>query len=483
MDWVGARIAPTQRGTVRRALTVVAAVALALTAVTAPLGAAVSEAAEAAPVINGKPRVGDVLTAEGIPAGADIQWLRENTPGTGTFNSIGSNFKSPSYTVRAKDLGQRLAVRTTPPGGSSTVAEPTDPVQPGTFSPLMPQIVGDPKVGKTLTVSPLAPSAGTVTVTWLRNGAAIGKTGPSYTLVVEDLRTRISAIVTQSAEGYEPLTETTDQTAVVTSQRYLFASKPKVSGTVKVGRTLTVKRGTWTAGTKFSYQWYAAGKRIKGATKKTFTVTRAQRGKLMKVRVTGTKPKYENRAMLSEPAKIAGIRGPRNKNGWAWPTDTRLLTQGYHEGVALDLASSAGGPIFAAYKGTVVEAGGDGFGMPGFCPAAWWRGQNQTVVIRHVYNGKVLYSAVNHVAAGSSKALGIKVGTRVRSGQQIATEGMSGCTSGPHTHFVMRRTQFNWNGEVKPLGYIGKPRPQKGGAGARADFGVYGTDLPVLRVG
>ncbi|MBN9613736.1 MAG: M23 family metallopeptidase, partial [Actinobacteria bacterium] len=150
---------------------------------------------------------------------------------------------------------------------------------------------------------------------------------------------------------------------------------------------------------------------------------------------------------------------------------------------AIDSASSAGGPIFAAYKGTVVEVGGDGFGMPGFCPAAWWRGQNQTVVIRHVYKGKVLYSAVNHVAAGSSKALGIRVGTRVRSGQQIATEGMSGCTSGPHTHFVMRKTQFNWNGEVKPLSYIGKPKPLKAGAGARSGFGVYGTDLPVLRVG
>jgi len=503
MDGFRDTAAPTARTALRRALTVTAALALALTAAVAPLSSDASRAdiVLSKPVITGAEniplRVGTLLTVQFTPADAavDIQWMREDPAAGSVFKSIGANFKSVGYTVRDKDLGKRLMVRVTPLGQDPKLAgvlsDPTEAVVPGTFSPLLPKITGDPKVGKKLTVGPLEPSDGTVTVTWLRDGKSTGRIGPSYVPVVEDLRTRISARVTQTASGYETLTEVTAPTAAVTSQRHLFATKPLARGTVKVGQKLRAKPGTWTAGTTFRYQWYAAGKKIPGATKSSFRVTKAQRGKLMRVRVTGYKPKYELRSMYSAPAKIAGIRGKRNKNGWAWPTDRRAITQGYHEGVAVDLASTAGGPIFAPHSGVVVQVGGDGFGKPWWCPTAWWRGENQTVVIRHKVNGKTLYTAVNHMAAGSSKALGIRVGKKVRSGQQIATEGMSGCTSGPHTHFVMRKTQFNWNGQIKPGKYIGKagfgaaamagsPFGTPGGAAAGSVDSRYGTDLPVL---
>ncbi|CAG7608474.1 peptidoglycan DD-metalloendopeptidase family protein [Leucobacter soli] len=427
------------------------------------------------PVIGGKTRVGETLTAyiDSTKHAVAYRWYRDGV-------RIGGDAAAGAdYTVKVNDLGAQLSVMVTQSseglGSLVETSESTAPITVNAFAALKPTITGTPKHGKTLKVGRISSSAGTVTVVWLRDGKVIsGATGPSYKPVLKDLDTRLSARVTQSRNGYTTRTETTAKTKKITSPRYLTAATPKVSGTVKVGTKLTAKRGTWTKGTKFTYQWYASGKKIKGATKKTFTVTKAQRGKIVKVKVTGTKPKYEVRAVSSAPAKIAGIRGPRNENGWAWPTDTRELNQGYHEGYAIDLGTTAGGPVFAPYKGEVVQVGGDGWGKPSWCPTAWWHGENQTVVIKHSYEGKTIYSAVNHVARGSSKALGITVGTKVKSGQQIATEGMSGCTSGPHIHFVMRKTQFNWNGELKPDKYIGKPDP--------VTPKVYVADLPVLPV-
>jgi uncharacterized repeat protein (TIGR02543 family) len=80
--------------------------------------------------------------------------------------------------------------------------------------------------------------------------------------------------------------------------------KPTVSGTAKVSKTLTAKKGTWTGyptPSAFTYQWYACTKKvtaakasvpstckkISGATKSTLKLVAAQRGKFIAVLVTG----------------------------------------------------------------------------------------------------------------------------------------------------------------------------------------------------
>lgn len=89
-----------------------------------------------------------------------------------------------------------------------------------------------------------------------------------------------------------------------TSNRATATVKPTVSGTAKVGRTLTAKLGTWTGtpNPQTKVQWYACSievksatstistkcKSISGATKNTFKLTSAQKGKWLTVLVTGT---------------------------------------------------------------------------------------------------------------------------------------------------------------------------------------------------
>jgi hypothetical protein len=110
------------------------------------------------------------------------------------------------------------------------------------------------------------------------------------------------------------------KTVVIGDARATATVKPTASGTARVGRTLTA-RGTW-AGyptPTFRYQWYVCTravtvarstvpstcKRISGATRSTYKLTSAQRGKYVAVLVTGTSLRTTATTWLSKTtAKI-----------------------------------------------------------------------------------------------------------------------------------------------------------------------------------
>jgi uncharacterized repeat protein (TIGR02543 family) len=105
---------------------------------------------------------------------------------------------------------------------------------------------------------------------------------------------------------YSP-TATTDITLyakwIQNPVRALATVKPTVSGTAKVTKTLSVKKGTWTGypTPAFTYQWYSCSKavataqatvpgtckKITGATRSTLKLVSAQKGKFISVLVTG----------------------------------------------------------------------------------------------------------------------------------------------------------------------------------------------------
>jgi hypothetical protein len=85
-------------------------------------------------------------------------------------------------------------------------------------------------------------------------------------------------------------------------------STPKVTGVAKVGRTLKAVVGSWSpTGVKLSYQWFRDGKRIAGATKATYKLSLADKGKKLKVKVTGKLSGYKSTTMTSKPT--AAIQG------------------------------------------------------------------------------------------------------------------------------------------------------------------------------
>jgi hypothetical protein len=109
---------------------------------------------------------------------------------------------------------------------------------------------------------------------------------------------------------------------VIADARATATVKPTVTGTSTVGRTLTAAKGTWTGypTPTFTYQWYACStavsaarttvpstcKKITGATRSTFKLTSAQRGKYVAVFVKGTSLRTTATTWLSKTTARSG---------------------------------------------------------------------------------------------------------------------------------------------------------------------------------
>ncbi|MBX7434121.1 M23 family metallopeptidase [Mycobacterium sp. Y57] len=108
---------------------------------------------------------------------------------------------------------------------------------------------------------------------------------------------------------------------------------------------------------------------------------------------------------------------------------------GYRWGVlhgGIDIANSIGTPIVAAADGVVIEAG----------PTA---GYGAYVKIKHSDGTVTLYGHVNTWL--------VSVGERVMAGDQIATIGNRGNSTGPHLHFEVL---LNGTDRVDPVGWLAK---------------------------
>lgn len=252
--------------------------------------------------VTGAASVGKTLTASrGFMGPWDqsvtYQWLRSGKTITGATAS--------TYTLTATDEGTRISARVTgrntkglgPTGGTRATftSAQTATITPGTFSSApKPTVRGTAKVGSKLTAIPgtWKPTA-TLSYRWYRGSIPISRaTKVTYTVTSADLGKTLTVKVTAKKAGYVATTISSTKTAKVVAGT-LTAPTPKISGTAKVGKKLTAKPGTWTAGTKLTYQWYAGGTKISGATASTYTVKSAQKGKWIKVKVTGKKTGYK----------------------------------------------------------------------------------------------------------------------------------------------------------------------------------------------
>lgn len=130
--------------------------------------------------------------------------------------------------------------------------------------------------------------------------------------------------------------------------------------------------------------------------------------------------------------RIAGLFNPRASKG-----------KRRHSGI--DLLAPRGTPIYAALDGIVEVVSNGGAG---------WRGYGKVIFINH---GGQFWSLYSHC-----DTLGVKIGQRVRQGEQIATVGRTGRASGYHLHFELRGP----NGTpLDPMKYLPKENrlPSVGG--------------------
>ena len=234
-----------------------------------------------------------------------VQWLRDGVaiPGAtgGTYlptpDDVGSNLQA---VVTGRVLGLLPVeaftgvVQVLSPaggGGGGGGAETPDPLEVVEE----PQLTGIPGVGSLLLVlDPVWSLPGvSTTYQWFSDGEAIpGATGQTFVPTLAQAGTTIHAQVTGLLAGLPLVSVLTNYLPIpaAPAQELGSTSQPALSGTPKVGKTLTVGDPAWnTDGVEQTYQWRRDGDPITGATTASHLLTPADLGRVISVTVTGTK--------------------------------------------------------------------------------------------------------------------------------------------------------------------------------------------------
>jgi Tol biopolymer transport system component len=150
----------------------------------------------------------------------------------------------------------------------------------------------------------------------------------------------------------------------------LTTATPTISGTVKVGYTLTANTGTWTSGATFKYQWYANGVAVSGATAKTYKLPGSLYNKKMSVVVTGSLAGYTTVAKTSAATVVVAagtLTAPTptisgtvrvaytlTANPGTWTSGTTLHYQWYASGTAISGATAKTFKLTSTQKGKTI---------------------------------------------------------------------------------------------------------------------------------
>ena len=287
---------------------------------TVAVAAAPNREATGQPTIGGTPQVGETLTAD-TSAIADedgltnvsyhYQWIW-NDNGADT-DMAGET--STTYTLVTADAGKTIKVRVSFSDDAdnqeslTSVATDTVAAKPNSRATGAPTINGTAQVGETLTVltNGITDEDGLTNVSysyqWIRsdNGTdadIAGQTDSTYTLVSADQGKAIKVKVSFTDDTDHEETLTSAATAAVAARPNSPATgAPTISGTAQAGETLTadtsgIADADGLTNVSFSYQWIrndgTTDTDIQGATSSTYTLSDADEGKTIKVRVSFT---------------------------------------------------------------------------------------------------------------------------------------------------------------------------------------------------
>ncbi len=137
--------------------------------------------------------------------------------------------------------------------------------------------------------------------------------------------------------------------------------------------------------------------------------------------------KTTNNVTKSQSTAFPTIKGSPMTSGFGWRIHPLTGKRQFHSG--LDFGASKGSPIYAFEAGKVEFAGSKG-------------GYGKAVIINHGARKSTLY--------GHAKALSVRKGERVATGQMIGEVGSTGFSTGPHLHFEVRLN----NKPVNPRPYL-----------------------------
>jgi hypothetical protein len=256
---------------------------------------------------SGSAQVGQTLTGhdDDVTVTPDVavkyyRWLRDGAAipdATGTTYLLTDDDAAHaiSFEVGASENGFADA--------TPAVSDPVGPVDGGTITLPTPTITGTAVVDGTLSANlpaGLSPADADVTWHWFRGETEVGDSSSTYTPTASDVGHALTATATATHDHFVTTSESQDSD-VVTEATFTSSVSASISGTVKVGQTLTANAGTVAPEPdQLTYQWYADGDEILGATGSTLVLGAAQRHTTISVQVTATKAGYEDSSDTSE---------------------------------------------------------------------------------------------------------------------------------------------------------------------------------------
>ena len=176
---------------------------------------------------------------------------------------------------------------------------------------------------------------------------------------------------------------------------------PTVSGTAKVGQTLTVSNGTWTgAPTAYAYQWQRCTSStscadIASATSQTYKAVAADAGRTLRAVVTASNADGKSTANSNQTAVVAASGAPDNT---ARPTITGVAVVG--ETLTADSGSWTASPTSYGYQWLRCDGSG------AYCfPISGATGKTYGVQFADVYSTlRVRVSAKNTAGATAARS-------------------------------------------------------------------------------
>ena len=278
-----------------------------------------------APVINlpyaNAPIIGATITVNtgtwtSVPAisSYSYQWQRSIDGGSTWNDLLGATASSYLVSVADNTYKLRAKVSATNVNGTGVTYTSESLAVASVYNIQVPIVRGEAVLGQVLEVSDgtwSSPYPITLSYKWKRGADVIsGATSPSYTVTSDDVGLYISAVVTAST-SYGALAITSPTRGLVTPVGNTVL--PTITGTLRVGGTLSVSTGTWLnleSNTTATYQWQSSAdgilwNNISGATSSTYVLKLAQAGQYIRAQVFQTKSTYT--AVLAYSAATAVV--------------------------------------------------------------------------------------------------------------------------------------------------------------------------------
>ncbi len=253
--------------------------------------------------------------------GEGVRILQRPDEGSYSYSASGGTSVLAHADNQSKYYWEPAETYTSPSGGVAITVASTSSTEavidvtmfawiiPGTAT-----ITGDAQYGSTLTADTSGwdsdvESGITLNYQWRRGSTAIaGATDTTYTLTADDIGANISVAITGTLDDApEHTASVTSAPTAAVAELPITTSPVTVTGSASVGAELTATTGTWEPGVAvdpeqtidLTYQWRRGSTNIAGATSDTYTVSSADLGKKLSVRVTGTSVGYATTTVTS----------------------------------------------------------------------------------------------------------------------------------------------------------------------------------------